>query len=71
MYVIIGKEKYNVYDTVILHPTRFCITRVYKEANEREKKPHYYCLHQVKSIIVGQMPVLIYPMLHRRLPVHN
>ena len=37
MYVIIGKEKYNVYDTVILHTTRFCITRVYKEANEREK----------------------------------
>jgi len=37
MYVIIEKEKYNVYDIVILHPTRFCITSVYKEVNERGK----------------------------------
>lgn len=37
MYVSKGKEKYNAYGIVILRPTKFCTTRVYKEVKEREQ----------------------------------
>lgn len=70
MYVYIRKENIVLMILSCYVPPNIALL-IFTNKPKKDNRPRYYCSHQMMSIIVGQMPVLISLTFHHRLPVDS